>query len=181
MASNRSGFGSFVFGFLLALLVLFGAAFAYLRYGHPPVATADAAFPFEAQIVKVPLGARIAREQKTAPFPADEAVLQAGAAVYGKECASCHGTPGRDVPYAKYMYPQAPQLWKKHGKGVVGVSDDEVGESYWKVANGIRLTGMPSYEHVLSDAQMWQVAWLVKSADQNLSPAVTSTLAAANQ
>jgi len=27
---------------------------------------------------------------------------------------------------------------------VVGVSDDEPGETYWKVANGIRLTGMPA-------------------------------------
>jgi hypothetical protein len=39
---------------------------------------------------------------------------------------------------SKGMYPQPPELFK--GKGV---TDDPAGETYWKVANGIRLTGMP--------------------------------------
>jgi mono/diheme cytochrome c family protein len=77
------------------------------------------------------------------------------------------------------MYPAAPQLWKKHAKGnVVGVSDDEPGETYWKVANGIRLTGMPSFSHVLSDTQMWQVTLLVKNADQPLPDPVMHILTA---
>ena len=83
---------------------------------------------------------------QTAPFGTSEDVYEGGAKVYRAQCAACHGTPGHDVAYAKYMYPGAPQLWKKHAKGnVVGVSDDEPGETYWKVANGIRLTGMPAY------------------------------------
>jgi mono/diheme cytochrome c family protein len=77
------------------------------------------------------------------------------------------------------MYPTAPQLWKKHTRGnVVGVSDDEAGETYWKVANGIRLTGMPAYQHVLSDTQMWQVSLLLKNADQQLPDPVKAILIA---
>ena len=45
---------------------------------------------------------------------------------------------------------------------VVGVSDDEPGETYWKVANGIRLSGMPAYTHILTETQMWQVSLLPK-------------------
>jgi mono/diheme cytochrome c family protein len=75
------------------------------------------------------------------------------------------------------MYPDAPQLWKKHAKGnVVGVSDDEVGETYWRVANGIRLTGMPSYSKVLTDTEMWQVSLLLKNADKELPGPVTDIL-----
>jgi mono/diheme cytochrome c family protein len=77
------------------------------------------------------------------------------------------------------MYPTAPQLWKAHRKGkVVGVSDDEPGETYWKVANGIRLTGMPAYDHVLTDTQMWQVTLLLKNADQPLPDPVMKILTA---
>jgi len=116
-----------------------------------------------------------AQPAKPALYTADQAT--AGAAVYSQSCAACHGTPGHDVGYAKYMFPSAPQLWKKHGsKGVVGVSDDEAGETYWKVANGIRLTGMPSYAHVLSDAQMWQVSLLLKNADKELPAPVMQIL-----
>jgi mono/diheme cytochrome c family protein len=75
------------------------------------------------------------------------------------------------------MYPQAPQLWKKHAKGnVVGVSDDEPGETFWKVKNGIRLTGMPAYQHVLTDEQMWDVSLLLKNADQQLPDPVVAIL-----
>ena len=52
----------------------------------------------------------------------------------------------------------------------MGVSDDPPGETYWKVANGIRLTGMPSYKGVLTDTQMWQVSLLLANADKPLPP-----------
>ena len=171
---NRVGF--FVLGVAVSLAGLCLGVFLYLRFGNPPVATADPSLPMEAQIVHVPLGARIAREMKTSPFPADEGGLEVGARIYTKECASCHGTPGHDVAFATWMFPRAPQLWKKHGNGVVGVSDDAVGETYWKVENGIRLSGMPAYQKILSTTEMWQVAWLLKNADQALSPQVQAAL-----
>lgn len=186
-SNGRSGssFGAFVVGFLLALVVLFAGAFVYLKYGHPPVATTDPAFPMEAQIVHVPLGARIDRELEKPPFGTSEEAYEAGAKIYQTSCASCHGTPGKDSLFAKYMYPTAPQLFKKHRTGnVVGVSDDEAGETYWKIKNGIRLTGMPAYQHLYSETQMWQVALLLKNADQPLPDPVMHLLqtpAAADQ
>ena len=171
---------SFLLGILFTLVLLFAGGYVYLRYGHPPVATADPAFPEEAEIVHVPLNARIARELQQPPIAASPAVFEAGAHIYMSHCASCHGTPGHEVAYAKSMYPGSPQLWQKHGGGsVVGVSDDEPGETYWKVDNGIRLTGMPSFQHILSNDQMWQVSLLLKNADQPLPPNVTAILATA--
>ena len=180
MAKNRAsggGAGKVFLGFLLGLAVVAGGAAAYLRFGALPVATADKPFPLEKAIVSVPLNARIASQMQPAPFGTDEDVFEGGAHVYRAQCAGCHGTPGRDVAFAKSMYPAAPQLWKKHAKGnVVGVSDDEPGETYWKVANGIRLTGMPAYKNVLTDTQMWQVTLLLKNADQQLPDPVMKIL-----
>jgi mono/diheme cytochrome c family protein len=135
----------------------------------------------EAQIVQVPLNARIDREKKAAPFGTSEDVFESGAHTYRNQCASCHGTPGHPAAFANSMYPSAPQLWVKHKNGVVGVSDDDAGEIYWKVSNGIRLTGMPSFQHLLSDTQMWQVTLLLKNADQPLPDPVTKILTAPAQ
>ena len=166
---SKSRFGAFVLGILCALVVLLAGAGIYLKFGHPPVAVADKPFPMEAQIVRVPLGARIARQTQQPPFGISEDVFEAGAKSYATSCASCHGSPGHDSPFAKWMYPPAPQLWKKHGSSsVVGVSDDPAGTTFWKIRNGIRLTGMPAYEHIYSDTQMWQIALLLKNADQPL-------------
>lgn len=171
------GIGKVLLGFLLGIVVVVLGVAAYLRWGALPVATADEPFPFEKAIVHLPLNARIEKQIQQPPFGIGEDVYEGGARVYREQCASCHGTPGHDVAFAKHMYPAAPQLWKKHARGnVVGVSDDEPGETYWKVANGIRLSGMPAFNHVLSDTQMWQVSLLLKNADQQLPDPVTKIL-----
>jgi mono/diheme cytochrome c family protein len=46
------------------------------------------------------------------------------------------------------------------------VTDDQPGESYWKVAHGIRLTGMPGFGKSLSEMEMWRVSFLVAQADK---------------
>ena len=167
----------FAAGFVVALVVVVGYGWAYFKWGHPPVAVVDAAFPMEERIVKVPLRSRIAREMEKPPFADSEEVNVAGAMVYKENCAQCHGVPGQDVDYAKWMYPNAPQLFRRHAKNnVVGVSDDDPGETFWKVKNGIRLTGMPSFEHTLSNEDMWDVTLLLKAADQPMSKAVNGTL-----
>lgn len=169
--------GLFVLGILFAFVLVTAGAYLYLRYGHPPVAVNDPAFPYEAQIVHAPLSARIQREIKTPPFRASEDAFERGAAVYREDCAFCHGIPGSDSVYGTSMYPAAPQLWHRDRKGnVVGVSDDEVGETYWKVKNGIRLTGMPTYQDLLSDNDVWDVSLLLKNADQQLPDPVMKVL-----
>ena len=146
---NRFG-TAFVF-FLLGIVAVPAVAWLYLSYGHPPVAVADAPFPMEARIAHSALEMRIAHEAPAATaVPINDATLTDGARVYRQEGASCHGTPGRQSNFGAHMFPSTPQLWVKHRKGpVVGVSDDPVGETYWKVKNGIRLSGMPSYEKTL--------------------------------
>jgi len=134
-----------------------------LRFGPLPVAVADSAFPFEKQIVRIPLRARINRELKTAPFGPSDEVLESGAHIYCDQCAACHGIPDHDSPHAKRMYPPPPQLWKKSGThGAVGVSDYQPGFTYWFVANGVRLTGMPSFTHTLSDTEQGEPTLMVR-------------------
>ena len=74
------------------------------------------------------------------------------------------------------MYPEAPQLWEPHRDGVVGVSDDPPGETYWKVANGIRLSGMPAFKKILNETEMWQVSQLLANADKPLPPGILTLL-----
>lgn len=169
----------FVLGLIIGFLIIPVAAFFFFKYGNPPVAVADAPFPFERQIVKVPLHARIDRDRPhTVPIEATPANLIAGAQVYHEQCAECHGAYGHHADFAAHMYPSAPQLWQPHSNNPrrVGVNDDPPGETYWKVANGIRLTGMPSFDHVLNSTQMWQVALLLKHAADPLPPAAVAIL-----
>lgn len=157
----------FLFGLVLGLFAIPIAVFWYLRMGQPPVAVADTPFPMERKLVHSLLNARIDWEMpRTVPISPSETNLVLGAHIYRQQCAACHGLYGRPSDFASHMYPVAPQLWAPHGDGVVGVSDDPPGETYWKVKNGIRLTGMPSFGHVLNDTQLWQVTLLLANADK---------------
>jgi thiosulfate dehydrogenase len=156
-------------GLLLGLLVLPVALAIFLYTEGVPVAVADKPFQGEEQTAKTLLFLRLHGEsKKKSPIDPDAFNLQAGMQIYRSQCASCHGIYEHPSAIGLHMYPQAPQLWKLHGDGVVGVSDDPVGETYWKIANGVRLTGMPAYKTVLSDTQIWQVSLLLANANKPL-------------
>ncbi len=167
-------FAILVLGVILGVLATVLGIYFYFATGRAPVATSEPPMPFEKKLAHQALNARVEREMpKTVPLQPDETNLAAGAHLYRKHCAVCHGLPGQpETQIANGMYPHPPKLTE--GKGV---TDDEPGESYWKVANGIRLTGMPGFRSALSETQMWQVSLLVANADK-LPKSVQDTISA---
>jgi mono/diheme cytochrome c family protein len=162
----------FILGVIVGILLVAGGAYFYFATGMAPVATTDNTMPFEGMMARKALHARIDKDMpKTVPIAADEAAYMAGAEIYREHCAVCHGIPGAEQSaIAKGMFPKPPHLFRGHG-----VTDDPPGETYWKVANGIRLTGMPGFKGNLTDTQMWQVSLLLANADK-ISDAVKQQL-----
>ncbi|HEY2459565.1 MAG TPA: cytochrome c [Candidatus Acidoferrum sp.] len=167
-------FKAFIFGIFLGAILLCAAAYFYISSGRAPVAVTDPPFPFEKRIANASLDAHIARQTRTEPaVPADDSNELAGAEVYKQNCAVCHGLPSQPVGnIADGMYPKPPQLFRG-----TGVTDDPVWETYWKAANGIRLTGMPGFKSRLTNLELWQVSQLLANADK-ISPSVKSALLA---
>jgi len=170
--------GRVIGGILLGIVLVPIALLGWLRFGDVRGAVADPPLPQERLLTGMPLHARIDKEMvKTPPIQTDEANLVAGAEIYRDQCAACHGLHGKPSRFGAHMFPDAPPLWEKHhNDSVVGVSDDPPGETYWKVANGIRLTGMPAYKGVLTETKMWQVSLLLSHADKPLPPAAVEIL-----
>jgi thiosulfate dehydrogenase len=153
----------FIAGLVLGLILVPLGVFLYFSTGSAPVATTDSDMPFETYFAQKALNARVAKDMpRIVPVPSTEANYLAGADLYKQHCGVCHGLPlSPKTAIATGMYPRPPQLFQ--GKGV---TDDEPGETYWKVFNGIRLTGMPGFSKSLSETQMWQVALLLANADK---------------
>ena len=165
-----------ILGILIGVLLIAGIGCYYIFSGHAPVATSAPPMPFEKKLASIGLHAYLDKLPHPQPeVPADEANLIAGAKVYKEQCATCHGLPGEPKSaVSQGMYPAPPQLF--HG---VGVTDDEPWESYWKVENGIRMSGMPGFKGQFTETQIWQVSVLVKNADK-ASEAVKKELLAGN-
>jgi thiosulfate dehydrogenase len=137
-------------------------AYLFVSLGLMP-ANADAPPPaLEKWAARKSLKATIEREATSSPNPAalNDENLVAGVKLYAANCAVCHGAAdGAASNIAKGLYQHAPQLGKH------GVTDDEEGETYWKIDHGIRMTGMPSYRATLSATQMWQITLFLKHMD----------------
>lgn len=86
-----------------------------------------------------------------------------GEAVYRRLCATCHGgardedDPSADAPLAGGLNPPPPDLSK-------GIPARDAAKAWWVTSHGIRMTGMPSFEDLLTEEERWDVvAWLVDS------------------
>jgi len=150
---------SILAGVVLGVALCLGWAFLFLTRGGMPVKTEGPPLPFERYLAHAALRSAIGAEaERPAPVPADEKNLVGGAHLYREHCAVCHGDPGRPPSAtAMGMFPKPPQLLPPKK----GVTDDPVGETFWKVRNGIRFTGMPGYGSSLSDTEIWQVSLLL--------------------
>ena len=154
----------FIIGVIVGLLIPAIGGYFYISSGKMPVATASAPLPMEEKIAHMALKARMQKEMpKDSPVPADEPNMTNGAHLYVENCGFCHGYPDQQAGNAaKGMFPLPPQLLSHDEM----VTDDPVGATYWKVSNGIRLTGMPGFNDILTPTQMWQISQLLAHADK---------------
>jgi thiosulfate dehydrogenase len=165
---------AFLLGMAFTVMLFVVGGYLIVRSGGVSLATTAAPLPLEKTVAKLALDASIGTARgSTNPLLVDDTNMLAGAHIYIENCAVCHSVPShQQTSLAKGMFPAPPQLFEKEGT----VTDDPQGVTYWKVTNGIRLSGMPGFGSTLSDTERWQVALLLGQADK-LPPAVQAALA----
>jgi mono/diheme cytochrome c family protein len=95
----------------------------------------------------------IEAEHKENPLLETDEVLNQGRQVFLQSCALCHGADGRGETYiGRNMYPPAMDMTSPH---VQHWSDAEL---FWIIQNGVRLTGMPSWQSSISETDTWKLA-----------------------
>jgi mono/diheme cytochrome c family protein len=88
----------------------------------------------------------------------DASSVSTGETLFSMGCTSCHGKDGRSpTNIGKSMYPRVLDLGAPE---VQGMNDREL---FWIIKNGIRLSGMPGFAKILSDEQIWQTTYYVRS------------------
>jgi thiosulfate dehydrogenase len=156
-----------VLGVVATLVILFLAAYVGLRAGMMPANADGKPGSLERWAAKTSLRATLAREASSSPnaLAVTDENYAAGIKLYAQNCAMCHGdADGEPSNVARGLYQKPPQFAND------GVEDDPDGVTYWKIAHGIRLTGMPAFGGTLRDEQIWQLTLFLKHMD-GLPPA----------
>ena len=149
----------------LAVLILGGLGFAMLGF-----------FPTQANVAppaierRIAMGAMDASMERHAPrvtnplSPTDANIID-GMKLYTMNCALCHGTLDRkSAPLVHNFYPPVPGL-------ISNPPDDPEWHIFYTIRTGVRYTGMPAWDGVLSEQDMWKITTFLSHMDK-LSPAV---------
>jgi mono/diheme cytochrome c family protein len=158
---------NFILGVVGTLLLLFLGGLAIAMLGFLPT-NADSVPPkMERHIAMSAMDASMERHapRLTNPVPPTDENLIDGMKIYTMNCAGCHGNlDNKPSAFGTSFYPPVPQL-------IVHPMDDPEWHIYYAVRTGIRYTGMPAWNKVLSEQDMWKVTAFL-SRIEKLPPAV---------
>jgi thiosulfate dehydrogenase len=146
---------AFVIGFLILPSVLLILAL----FGFFPVYATAIPSALEKSIAIKSLHASIQRRTSTIknPLADSEQVLLGGLKLYRYNCAGCHGDYNQPSQWGtNNFYPRVPQFAQK-------ASNLSAEEMFLVVKNGVRYSGMASWNGLISDTEIWRIVTFLSS------------------
>ena len=152
----------FVVGVLLTLLVIAGSVLrcrtsACIRSAPTTLRAPSSGRWRAARWTSTPTSTS---RQATIPCELTAANLIEGAKEYEEHCAFCHGGAKAKIsPMRDKFNPPAPQLINR-------IPHDDDAWLFWVTKHGVRMTGMPTWDGVMSDEEMWKIIAFIKHSDK---------------
>ena len=143
----------FFWGVIITLLVIVVGGLAYALLGYMPTRANATPPKWETGLASHALDASMEHRapRVSSPVPPTDENLIEGMKIYTMNCALCHGKlDNQRSPLEHNFYPPPPQL-------ILNPIDDPEWHVYYAVRTGVRYTGMPAWEKVLTPDQMWKV------------------------
>lgn len=108
------------------------------------------------------------------PVTAGPDVLTAAQRDYSARCVVCHGQDGKgQTTLGTHMYPRAADLTSTRTQSKTD------GSLFWLIQNGLPHTGMPGWQGVLDDNQIWQLVVYLRQLPNGVPQAAVPTPAPA--
>jgi mono/diheme cytochrome c family protein len=152
----------FLAGIIFTVLAIAVCVFAVSRLGLYPIGADNPPSRLERSLAMRALDvyADKHKPEMENPVQPTAANLTDGARLYEQHCSLCHGGARSKVsPLRDRFNPPVPQLISR-------VPDDEDAWVFWVTKHGARMTGMPSWDGILSDDQIWTVVAFIKHSDK---------------
>jgi mono/diheme cytochrome c family protein len=152
----------FLAGIIFTVLAIAVCVFAVSRLGLYPIGADNPPSRLERSLAMRALDvyADKHKPEMENPVQPTAANLTDGARLYEQHCSLCHGGARSKVsPLRDRFNPPVPQL-------IARVPDDEDAWVFWVTKHGARMTGMPSWDGILSDDQIWTVVAFIKHSDK---------------
>lgn len=148
----------FVAGVIVTLLVLAGGVYVVSTFGLYPIGADNPPSSLERRLAGRAMDeyADKHKPDMTNPTAITSANLITGAREYEEHCAFCHGGAKAMIsPMQNKFNPPVPQLVNR-------VPHDPDAWLFWVTKHGVRMTGMPTWDGVMSDDEIWKIVAFLK-------------------
>jgi thiosulfate dehydrogenase len=145
--------GKFIWGIIVGVLGVAAGAYIYVHYGFMNMQADRTPGRIESMYMGSAMDHYAERHAPRVqnPIQLTEANLVDGVRLYKSNCAVCHGGPDKPISNVGLGFnPPVPQFLKE-------APDMPENENYWIIRHGIKMTGMPAWDKVLSDTDIWKV------------------------
>jgi thiosulfate dehydrogenase len=164
----------FILGIIVTLVVIFGGGYWWVSTGHMDTrAVPNGPGQFERRTAMQSMDEWVdahASKQEN-PFPATDQNIMDGSMVYDKHCALCHGSLKEPTsPMKTRFYPPVPPLMTR-------TPDDPDANLFYITKYGVKLTGMPGWDGVVADDDIWKAVLFIKNSDKMKGNAPTQPAA----
>lgn len=155
--------GKFLLGIIFTLVVIVGGGYWWISTGHVDSrAVPNGPSQFERRTANHAVDEWVdahASKQEN-PFQPTAENLAAGQKVYDDNCAWCHGSLKQPVsPMKTKFFPPVPQLMTR-------TPDDPDANFFYVTKYGIKLSGMPGWDGVITDDDIWRAVLFIKSSSK---------------
>src|SRR4051812_21357020 len=152
----------FVAAVLFTLVMIGVTVFAVASFGLYPIGADNPPSGLERALAMRAMDV-YAEKHKPAmdnPTPITAENLTEGAKEYEEHCAFCHGGAKAKIsPMENKFNPPAPQLINR-------IPHDPDNWLFWVTKHGVRMTGMPAWDGIMSDDEIWSVIAFVKNSSK---------------
>ena len=152
----------FIAGILFTLIAIAAGAFAVSHLGLYPIGADNPPSGLERALAMRALDVYADKHKPETENPVQPTRenLMEGQRLYEDRCALCHGSAKEKLsPLRERFNPPVPQL-------IAHVPHDEDAWVFWVTKHGARMTGMPSWDTILTDDQIWKIVTYVKHSDK---------------
>lgn len=152
----------FILGIVVTIAVIVIGAFVVSNFGLYPIGADNPPSTLERRLAgrAMDVYADNHKPNTNNPIEANAKNLMEGAKQYEEHCAFCHGGAKAKIsPMRAKFNPPVPQLINR-------VPHDPDAWLYWVTKHGVRMTGMPTWDGILSDDEIWKIVAFVKNSNK---------------
>ncbi len=152
----------FALGVIVAFAIIVSGVLLVSHFGLYPIGADNPPSRIERTLAGRAMDVYADRHKPAGDNPVEitPANLTEGAKEYEEHCSLCHGGAEAKIsPMQNKFNPPAPQLVNR-------IPHDDPAWLFWVTKHGVRMTGMPTWDGLLNDDQMWKIIAFIKHSDK---------------